>query len=165
MKITKKLIEDLVREMILEEVTPKKAIEKEGGAIGLDMLADMTGMSKEELRDLIDKDPDLKKHKDGDIIDASGLQEDLVITEEDIDEILTGYSQRAYHEKEAAKAADRHAASKPKPKPKKERRNPFNSPIARALQKASSQGLDFDKLGKMFDKGLKADGGVRFDRD
>lgn len=89
MMITKKLIEDLVRDMILEEVTPKKAIEKEGGAIGLDMLADMTGMSKKELRDLIDKDPDLKKHRDGDIIDAAGLQEDLAITEEAIISAIT----------------------------------------------------------------------------
>ena len=112
MHITKKLIEDLVRDMILEEVTPKKAIEKEGGAIGLDMLADMTGMSKEELRDLIDKDPDLKKHRDGDIIDAAGLQEDLVITEEDIDEIFGISSNQQYHSKKETEKARMAAADK-----------------------------------------------------
>ena len=112
MKLNKKLIEDLVRESILEEVTPKKAIEKEGGAIGLDMLADMTGMSKEELRDLIDKDPDLKKHRDGDIIDAAGLQEDLVITEEDIDEIFGYSSNQQYHSKKETEKARMAAADK-----------------------------------------------------
>ena len=106
MKINKKLIEDLVREMILEEVTPKKAIEKEGGAIGLDMLADMTDMSKEELRDLIDKDPDLEKHKDGDIIDAAGLKEDI-ITEEDIDEILSTLMRKDDTERRGSKEAEK----------------------------------------------------------
>lgn len=106
MKITKKIITDLVREMILEEITPKKAIEKEGGAIGLDMLADMTGMSKKELRDLIDKDPDLKKHADGDIIDASGLKEDI-ITEEDIDEILGMLMRKDDAEKRGSKEAEK----------------------------------------------------------
>jgi len=106
MKINKKLIEDLVREMILEEVTPKKAIEKEGGAIGLDMLADMTDMSKEELRDLIDKDPDLEKHKDGDIIDTAGLKEDI-ITEEDIDEILSTLMRKDDTERRGSKEAEK----------------------------------------------------------
>ena len=169
MKITKKLIEDMVREMIIEEITPKQAIEKEGGAIGLDMLADMTGMSKDELRDLINKDADIEKHDDGDIVDTSGLKEEE--TEKDD---LTGTDKNVLKtmSKKLKGASKLHAAQAD------QLDNIINDAIMDEIKNTNrktrynifthfaNKGLDFDKLNKIVDKGLKADGGVyRHNRD
>ncbi len=60
-----------------KKMSPDQAIEKEGGAIGMKMLSDLTGMSKEELKDYISSRENLEVHKDGDIIDTSGLSENI----------------------------------------------------------------------------------------
>ena len=66
-----------------EKMSPDEALEKEGGAIGMKMLSDLTGMSEKELEDLISTRDDLEIHKDGDIIDTSGLSEEVELETED----------------------------------------------------------------------------------
>ena len=56
----------------------KSILKKEGGAVGLKPLVDAAkelGASKKDLMDILKKMKDVKTHKDGDIIDTSGLNE------------------------------------------------------------------------------------------
>mgnify|MGYP003134651406 CR=1 FL=1 len=56
----------------------KSILKKEGGAVGLKPLVDAAkelGASKKDLMDVLKKMKDVKTHKDGDIIDTSGLNE------------------------------------------------------------------------------------------
>ena len=68
-----------------KKMSPDEAIEEEGGAVGIKKLSDLTGMSEEELKELIASREDLEIHKDGDIVDTSGLSEgveqDIVVAE------------------------------------------------------------------------------------
>jgi hypothetical protein len=53
----------------------KAVLKKEGGAAGLDLIAKETELSKKEVSDIIEKNKDILIHKDGDVIEMSGLKE------------------------------------------------------------------------------------------
>lgn len=80
--------------------TPEEAIAEEGGAVGLKKLATMTGMSEEELREFIASKEEIEIHKDGDIIDTSGLSEtnseEVVVAEEEICDAGKAWAKRNY---------------------------------------------------------------------
>ena len=61
-------------------------LEKEGGAAGLDAIESQTGATSEEIAAIIEKEADIKVHDDGDIIDMSGLGDDI---KEEIKKYLT----------------------------------------------------------------------------
>ena len=66
----------------------KSILKKEGGAVGLKPLVDAAkelGASKKDLMDILQKMKDVKTHKDGDIIDASGLNEGHGLDQDDLD--------------------------------------------------------------------------------
>ena len=66
----------------------KSILKKEGGAVGLKPLVDAAkelGASKKDLMDILKKMKDVKTHKDGDIIDASGLNEGHSLDQKDLD--------------------------------------------------------------------------------
>lgn len=52
-------------------------LEKEGGAAGLDAIESQTGATSEEIAAVIEKELDIKVHDDGDIIDMSGLKDEI----------------------------------------------------------------------------------------
>ena len=62
-----------------KEETPlqkvKAVLKKEGGAAGLDLIAKETELSKKEVNDIIDNNKDILIHKDGDVIEMTGLKE------------------------------------------------------------------------------------------
>jgi hypothetical protein len=62
-----------------KEETPlqkvKAVLKKEGGAAGLDLIAKETELSKKEVSDIIEKNKDILIHKDGDVIEMTGLKE------------------------------------------------------------------------------------------
>ena len=53
----------------------KAVLKKEGGAAGLDLIAKETELSKKEVNDIIDNNKDILIHKDGDVIEMTGLKE------------------------------------------------------------------------------------------
>ena len=66
----------------------KAILKKEGGAVGVKPLVDAAkelGASKKDLMDILQKMKDVKTHKDGDIIDASGLNEGHGLDQDDLD--------------------------------------------------------------------------------
>lgn len=50
-----------------------RTLKKEGGAAGLDVLCDATGLSRKECKKVLDSMKNIKTHKDGDIILMDGL--------------------------------------------------------------------------------------------
>tara|TARA_R110002020_G_scaffold155869_1_gene337234 strand:+ start:1463 stop:1786 length:324 start_codon:yes stop_codon:yes gene_type:complete len=50
-----------------------RTLRKEGGAAGLDVLCEATGLSKNECKTVVDSMKNIKTHKDGDIILMDGL--------------------------------------------------------------------------------------------
>ena len=70
----------------------KSILKKEGGAVGLKPLVDAAkelGASKKDLMDILKKMKDVKTHKDGDIIDASGLNEGHGLETDDLEQLKT----------------------------------------------------------------------------
>ena len=67
-------------------------LEKEGGAAGLDAIESQTGATSEEIAAIIEKEADIKVHDDGDIIDMSGLGDDI---KEEIKKYLTEKKKKA----------------------------------------------------------------------
>ena len=53
----------------------KAVLKKEGGAAGLDLIAKETELSKKEVNDIIDNNKDILIHKDGDVVEMTGLKE------------------------------------------------------------------------------------------
>jgi len=93
MKITRRQLRKLISEVSVElsdaEVTAaKNELEKEGGAAGAEMVAkavkDAEGGDADDLEDdqvlkaLMDKEPSITKHTDGDIVDKSGIAESVL---------------------------------------------------------------------------------------
>lgn len=62
-----------------EEQSPlakvKDAINKEGGAAGLDKIVELSGLSAKEVKDVIEKSDDIVVHEEGDVINKVGLEE------------------------------------------------------------------------------------------
>ena len=50
-----------------------RTLKKEGGAAGLDVLCEATGLSKKECKKVVNSMKNVKTHKDGDIILMDGL--------------------------------------------------------------------------------------------
>ena len=57
------------------------ALDSEGGASGLDKLVKLTKLSKDQVEDVIKNNKDIVIHKAGDVIELTGLEEDMDISE------------------------------------------------------------------------------------
>ena len=57
------------------------ALDSEGGAAGLNKLVELTGLSKEKVKDVIDNTKYIDVHKAGDVVELTGLEEDMDISE------------------------------------------------------------------------------------
>ena len=57
------------------------ALDSEGGAAGLNKLVELTGLSKKEVEDIIAQNKDIDFHKAGDVVELTGLEEDMDISE------------------------------------------------------------------------------------
>ncbi len=66
-------------ESLYEEDSPlqkvKDALNKEGGAAGLSKIAELSGLSEKEIKDVINSSENIKVHDEGDVIELSGLEE------------------------------------------------------------------------------------------
>ncbi len=66
-------------ESLHEEDSPlqkvKDALNKEGGAAGLSKIAELSGLSEKEIKDVISSSEDIKVHDEGDVVELSGLEE------------------------------------------------------------------------------------------
>ncbi len=57
------------------------ALDSEGGASGLDKLVKLTKLSKDQVEDVIKNNKDIVVHKAGDVVELSGLEEDMDMPE------------------------------------------------------------------------------------
>ena len=78
------ILEEAPDDMLIKKIY--SVLEKEGGAAGLDAIESQTGATSEEIAAIIEKEADIKVHDDGDIIDMSGLGDDI---KEEIKKYLT----------------------------------------------------------------------------
>jgi hypothetical protein len=62
------------------------ALEAEGGAADMDKIVDITGLAKDDVRKAEKESDDIQKHRDGDYIDMTGLEEEKDEDEEDKNE-------------------------------------------------------------------------------
>tara|TARA_B100000131_G_C18083511_1_gene599155 strand:+ start:495 stop:1520 length:1026 start_codon:yes stop_codon:yes gene_type:complete len=60
------------------------ALDSEGGAAGLDKLVKLTKLSKDQVEDVIKNNKDIVVHKAGDVVELSGLEEDMDMPERTI---------------------------------------------------------------------------------
>ena len=57
------------------------ALDSEGGASGLDKLVKLTKLSKDQVEDVIKNNKDIVVHKAGDVVELTGLEEDMDMPE------------------------------------------------------------------------------------
>ena len=72
-KITGKDFEQLREKKADPKPVIIRTLKKEGGAAGLDVLCEATGLSKKECKEVLNSMKNVKTHKDGDIILMDGL--------------------------------------------------------------------------------------------